>query len=329
MPLSPKRRVLLVATAALATAAIGVSVAYAAWHIFGGKDTALTLSGNIEAHESVLSFNEVQSRIVVLPFDEGKTVTAGMVLAKVDDAVYRQQVEIARAALEMQERQKAAAAQNLVACRKTVDSDEADLAQKSLDAERTQSLWSQHFIDTSTRDQAATALKQSQAGLERDRALVGVAERNLELAEAGARSADQNLKQAQLVEGYTALAAPYDGVILVRQAELGEVVAPGTPIFTLADLDHVWLRAYLNETYLSRVRLGQAVTLTTDSYPDKKYSGRISFISSSAEFTPKSVETHEERVTLVYRIRIDVDNPTHELLPGMPADAHINLSPGG
>lgn len=302
---------------------------YASWWPFRSSAGTLTLSGNIEAHESVLSFNDVQSRIVTLPFDEGKAVTAGTVLAKVDDAVYRQQVDIARAAVEVQERQQAAAAQSLVASRRTVDSDEADLAQKKLDADRAQSLWERHFIDTSSRDQAATALKQSAMSLERDRALVGVAQRNLELAEAGAHSAEQNLKQAQLVEGYTTLVAPYDGVLLVRQAEVGEVVAPGTPIFTLADLGHVWLRAYLNETYLSRVRLGQAVTLITDSYPDKRYHGRISFISDSAEFTPKSVETHEERVTLVYRIRIDVDNGSHELLPGMPADAQIELLPPG
>lgn len=322
-----KKRLLLLIIVLMALALLALRPLYGSW--FSKSESALTVSGNVEAHESVLSFNEVQSRIVELPFDEGKSVKAGALLARVDDAVYRQQIDIAQAGVDVQQRQQAAAAQSLVASRKTVDSDAADLAQKQLDADRTQSLWVQHFIDTSTRDQAATALKQSAANLERDRALVGVAERNLELAEAGARSAEQNLKQARLVEGYTTLAAPYDGVLLVRQAEIGEVVAPGTPVFTLADLDHVWLRAYVNETYLSRVRLGQAVTLTTDSYPNKKYRGRISFISSSAEFTPKSVETHEERVTLVYRVRIDVDNASHELLPGMPADARIELLPPG
>jgi len=256
-------------------------------------------------------------------------VRAGAVLAKVDDSIYRQQLSIAGTAVEVQQRQQAAAAETLDAARKTVVSDEADLTQKQLNYDRSQALWKQHFVDTATRDEADTALKQSTAALARDRAMVHVAERNLELAGAATRNAQQNLKMAGIVEGYTTLSAPYDGVILVRQAELGEVVSPGTPIFTLADLDHVWLRAYLNETYLSRVRLGQVVTLTTDSYPDKKYSGHISFISSNAEFTPKSVETHEERVTLVYRIRIDVDNGSHELLPGMPADAQIELLPPG
>ena len=131
---------------------------------------------------------------------------------------------------------------------------------------------------------------------------------------------------ARIVLGYTVLTAPFAGVVTVRQAELGESVVPGTPVVTLADLDHVWLRAYINEPDIGKVRLGQAVTVTTDSYPGKIYHGRLSFIASQAEFTPKSVETHAERVTLVYRVRIDLENPSHELVPGLPADAHIDFA---
>ena len=115
--------------------------------------------------------------------------------------------------------------------------------------------------------------------------------------------------------------APFDGVITVRQAELGEIAPPGMPIVTLADLNHVWLRAYINEPDIGKVRLGEDVTVTTDTYPGKAYKGRVSFIASESEFTPKTVDTHAERVSLVYRIQIDIDNPTHELVPGMPADA--------
>jgi HlyD family secretion protein len=138
--------------------------------------------------------------------------------------------------------------------------------------------------------------------------------------------AEKNLELAKIILGYTTLQAPFSGVILVRNAELGEVMQPGTPVVTLADLDHVWLRGYISETDLGRIRWGQDATVTTDSYPGKKYPGHVSFISSQAEFTPKSVETHKERVTLVYRIKIDVENPRHELKPGMPADALIDLS---
>ncbi len=104
------------------------------------------------------------------------------------------------------------------------------------------------------------------------------------------------------------------------------MVSAGTPVVTIADLDHLWLRGYLSETDLGRVKLGQAATVKTDTYPGKRYKGRVSFISSQAEFTPKSVETHKERVTLVYRIKIDLENQAHELKPGMPADALLDAA---
>jgi HlyD family secretion protein len=111
--------------------------------------------------------------------------------------------------------------------------------------------------------------------------------------------------------------------VLVRQAELGEVVSPGSPVVTIADLDHLWVRVYLPETELGKLRFGDQVSITTDTYPGKHYTGRVAFISSEAEFTPKSVQTEKERVTLVYRVKVDVDNPTHELKPGMPADVFV------
>jgi HlyD family secretion protein len=112
----------------------------------------------------------------------------------------------------------------------------------------------------------------------------------------------------------------------VREAEPGEVVVPGSPVVTLDDLDHLWLRAYIAKPDLGRIHWGQSATITADSFPGKQYHGRISFISPDAEFTPKSVQTYAERVTLVYRIKIDIDNPNHELKPGMPADAHLELA---
>lgn len=290
---------------------------------------SLTVSGDIEAHESLLSFKTVQSRIVALPFDEGATVPAGKLLSQVDDTDYRQQVAIAQAALDVQTRQVAASVQSVAAAKQTVANDMADLAEKTVDAGRAQNLFLKQAIATQARDLAITAQKQSAAALARDQALVKVSERNVDLAMANVKDAKAAVALAQIVLGYTVLRAPFSGVILVRQAELGESVVPGTPVVTLADLDHVWLRAYINEPDISKVRLGQQVTVTTDSYPGKTYRGRISFISSQAEFTPKSVETHAERVTLVYRIRIDLENPTHELVPGLPADAQIALNPAG
>jgi HlyD family secretion protein len=321
---------------AAAVVAAGVVLAFpvprallASWFGAAPATQLITVSGNIEAHQSVLSFKSVQSRVVELPFDEGQWVTAGTLIARVDDSDYRQQAVIAEANLEVQTRQLAAAQESLAAAEKTVASDEADLAQKNLDSSRNEALWAQGFVSSAARDQSATALKQSTAVLARDKALQLVAARNVQVAKANVESAQEALKLARIVLGYTTLRAPFDGVILVRQAELGEVAMPGSPVVTLADLDHIWLRAYINETDIGKIRHGQPAVVITDSYPGTKYRGRVSFIASKAEFTPKSVETHAERVTLVYRIRIDVDNPTHQLVPGMPADAQLEALPPG
>jgi HlyD family secretion protein len=146
-----------------------------------------------------------------------------------------------------------------------------------------------------------------------------------------ARRAEVNRARAQVAITQTQIndtvvTAPMNGVVLVKSAELGEVLAAGTTVVTIGDIDHPWLRAYINETDLGKIKLGQAAKLTTDSFPGKTYPGRISFISSEAEFTPKQIQTREERVKLVYRIKIDVENQSHELKLNMPVDAEIQLN---
>jgi HlyD family secretion protein len=119
------------------------------------------------------------------------------------------------------------------------------------------------------------------------------------------------------------LVSPIDGVVLVKSAESGETVAAGATVVTIGDLAHPWMRGYINETELGRLKLGTLVKVTTDSFPGKIYEGRVSFIASEAEFTPKQIQTEEERVKLVYRIKIDLPNPRSELKLNMPADASI------
>jgi HlyD family secretion protein len=319
---------------AIVVVAVGIAAYFArdtlhAWLFGPPAAPVIVVSGNIEAHQSVLGFKTVQSRIVELPFDEGQWVDAGTLIARLDDSDYRQQVAINEAALEMQQRQFAAAEQNLSATQQTVESDAADLEFRQQEYDRADTLLQKGTGTVEQRDQTYAALRQSTAAHQRDQALQRAAERQVELAKAAIHSATETLKMSQIVLDYTILRAPFAGVIQVRQAELGEIMVPGTPVVTLADLDHVWLRAYINETDIGKVRYGESATVTTDTYPGKAYKGRVSFISGNAEFTPKSVETHAERVTLVYRIRIDIDNPSHELVPGMPADATLQSLPPG
>ena len=142
-------------------------------------------------------------------------------------------------------------------------------------------------------------------------------------AEIDRTRAQVGMTDAQL--GDTSIVAPIDGVVLVKPAEAGEVIAAGTTIVSLGDLDHPWLRGYVGETNLGRVKLGQKVKLSTDSFKDKSYEGRVSFIASEAEFTPKQIQTKEERVKMVYRIKVEVDNAQHELKNNMPVDAELLL----
>ena len=133
--------------------------------------------------------------------------------------------------------------------------------------------------------------------------------------------AQMALIDSQLAD--TIAVSPINGIVLVKAADVGEVLAPGTSVVTVGDMEHPWLRAYIREQDLGRVKLGDKVKVTTDSFPGKVYDGKVSFISSDAEFTPKQIQTAEERVKLVYRIKIEVDNSSHDLKSNMPADAEI------
>ena len=236
---------------------------------------------------------------------------------------------------------------------------QVDLARADWD--RAQTLYKNEDISTSQFDQARTkfnsanaVLQQAQqrsdlvkagprkeeiaggrAGVARAQAGLATAEANrLELQrkeqELAARRSDITRTQAQAAISQaqlddTVIVAPIDGVVLVKSAEAGEVLAAGTTVVTIGDLEHPWLRAYVGETDLGRVKLGTQVKLSTDSYPGKTYDGVVSFISSQAEFTPKQIQTKDERVKLVYRIKVNVNNSGHELKNNMPVDAEIPL----
>lgn len=156
----------------------------------------------------------------------------------------------------------------------------------------------------------------------------GPRQETIELSRARVESAESALRLAEIRCNYATITAPFSGIVISENVEPGEYVSPGTPVVTLGDLENVWLRAYINETDLGRVKLGQEVHVSTDTYPEKIYEGQISFISPEAEFTPKNVQTEKERVKLVYRIKIEIPNPDMELKPGMPADAEIVLDNG-
>jgi HlyD family secretion protein len=172
----------------------------------------------------------------------------------------------------------------------------------TIDFKRSVNLFKVGAISAQKRDEAKTRFDADKANVEQLKASLELAETRL---------------------GFTELIAPLDGFVLVKSSLAGEVVQPGAPVFTAVDLDNIWVTAYINETDLARVKLNQEAYVITDTYPGKKYKGWVSFVSSEAEFTPKTIQTTEERVKLVYRIKVRVDNSSLELKPGMPADAYI------
>ncbi|NLI48675.1 MAG: HlyD family efflux transporter periplasmic adaptor subunit [Acidobacteria bacterium] len=176
-------------------------------------------------------------------------------------------------------------------------------------------------------EQARAALREAEARQREIRN--GPRAETIEQAQARLQQAREALQLSETRLSYTTIVSPLTGVVLTDNIEAGEIVAPGTPVVTVGDLHHVWLRGYVAETDLGRIKVGQAVRVTADTHPDKVYRGRVTFIASEAEFTPRSVQTTKERVKLVYRIKVDIPNPDLELKPGMPADGEIDTAGAG
>ncbi len=174
--------------------------------------------------------------------------------------------------------------------------------------------------------QARESLRQA-----RERALLvkkGPRQETIAQARARVEQARQVLAVAETRLAYATVTSPINGVVLSENVEGGEYVAAGTPVVTVGELEKPWVRAFINETDLGRVKVGQRVCVSSDTYPDKRYEGYVSFIASQAEFTPKTVQTEKERVKLVYRVKVEVANPQMELKPGMPVDADIWIGKG-
>jgi HlyD family secretion protein len=271
------------------------------------------------------------------------------------------QAEVRQAKALLDEMLAGSRTQEVAQARAALDDARTQHAQAARDWKRAQQLFAKEDISAAQRDQYRTQYERSEAlvkqieerlalvvegprkeqieaaraQLERARAALRLSESaRIELQrkqqELDARQAEIDRARAQVavVDSQiddTAAISPVDGVVLVKSAEPGEVLAAGMPAVTIGDIDHPWVRAYVKEADLGRVKLGGKVKVTTDSFPGKVYNGRVSFISSEAEFTPKQIQTEEERVKLVYRVKIEVENPQRELKSNMPVVAELEL----
>ncbi|MBF0119918.1 MAG: efflux RND transporter periplasmic adaptor subunit [Desulfobacterales bacterium] len=359
---------------------------------------SLIISGNIEVTEVQLGF-KVPGRLELRVFDEGDTVSAGQVVAKLDpvdqklsisrakanlaqaeaflaelmagsreEDIKKAQARVMQAKYSLDDLKKGSRTQEISDAQAELDRAIASskgatiqFEQAKSDYDRFNALYKQGgvsmrdfelyrtkyetaqnlVIESEERVKSAKArlslrmegaraeeIKKAKAYLEQAEAeyslvKTGPRKETIDQAKAQVDAAKESLKQAEQQLKYTELITPIDGVVLSKSAESGEYLNIGLPVLTIGDMKRPWLRAYISEKDIGRIKLGDSAIVTTDSLPGKVYNGRISFINSQAEFTPKAVQTFEERVKLMYRIKITLDNPKGELKPGMPADARI------
>lgn len=312
-----------------------LAAGYAGWTLsVDDESDVIRISGNIEITDAEVSF-KIPGVVAQRPVSEGEIVQAGDLVAKLESSELAQEVGLRRAELAAARATLAALTagnrpEEIAQGAALRDIARAEAARDRVEYVRNKNLYEGQALSKQEAQRAEAAYRSSQARVREATerlALLrkGPRDEDIENARAQADRAEQALALAEIRLSYATLAAPMSGVVLSENLEPGEYAAPGMPIVTIGDLENVWLRGYVNETDLGRVKLSQKACVTMDTYPGKVYEGQLSFIASEAEFTPKSVQTTEARVKLVYRVKIDIPNPAFELKPGMPADATILL----
>jgi HlyD family secretion protein len=315
-----------------AVAVIAIAALWLHFRNTGDSNGRTFVSGNIEAVEVDLSFR-ISGQINSLPIEEGDRIRKGQTIATLDtDTLLAQkgaaESDIANLRAVLDELEEGSRSEEIEAARALAKSAESKMKNAKDEHDRYLPLFKQGAISASTFDTKATALKVAiedyNNAMQRLQELEkGPREQQIRAARARLQRAEWDLKRINLDIEHSTLDSPVAGVVLVKSNELGEVVLPGATVATVAAVDEVWLKGYVGEDKLGKVKLGQKAEVTTDTYPGKVYVGKVTFISSRAEFTPKNVQTKEERVKQVYRVKITIPNPHQELKIGMPAEGNI------
>ena len=349
----------------LAGAAViaGLYVAYDRWADSGLPEGLIQANGRIEADDVTVA-SKFAGRVEQLIAREGDSVTAGQVVVVLDDAQVRTRVDQAREAAAALAAQVQAVESALAVLRQevplSIESAEAELARASAgltvaeaasleaerDARRAGKLHTTGILDPHSRDEADLAQVRARGGTDGARAAIVQATKQLEQARLGPmriRMKEDELValKAQVAQSEAALAearsvlqdltitAPISGVVMTRVAEVGQVVAAGAALLNIVDLDRLYLKVYVPAAEIGKLRLGLPAQVYTDAFPDQPFPATVRYIASRAEFTPKEVQTPDERVKLVYAAKLYLDqNPEHRLTPGLPADAMIRWKDG-
>ncbi|MBM4183107.1 MAG: HlyD family efflux transporter periplasmic adaptor subunit [Gemmatimonadetes bacterium] len=301
------------------------------------QPVGVSASGTVEATDADLGF-QVAGRVLQIAVAEGDAVRAGEELARLDTRELEAALEGAWAQLDAAEARLAeleggARPQEVLTAEAALRAAATRAEEARLEQERATTLFAGGAISRQALDRAGSALAVANAAREQ-------AEEQLALVQEGPRSetiraqratvaqARSSVARAEATLGYAVITAPFDGIVTVRHREQGEAIGPGAPVLTLLDPNDRWVRIYVREDQMGLVRIGLAAEIRADTYPDRAYTGEVVFIGSEAEFTPRNVQTAEERIKLVYPVKVRITGDTDfELKPGVPADVTLLVSP--
>jgi HlyD family secretion protein len=296
----------------------------------------ISASGTIEAVEVAIA-SKLSGQVEKILFLEGDQVKIGETLAVIDSSSLEIQLNQAEAGTRLAEAQlqlllKGARSEDIRQAEEALKQAEANLSVAEEDWKRLRTLAEKESATQKQRDDAEARYKvalaqheTAQQVLQKARQLARPEEIQAARARLDQAAAARDLIKKSIAD--STILSPVSGIVTHKIVEAGEFVMPGSPLLTVANLANVHLEIYVPEKELGRVRLGQSAEVKIDSYPDRVFVGKVIFISPEAEFTPKNVQTKEERVKLVFRIKIEVPNPGYILKPGMPADAVIKIEP--
>lgn len=326
-----RTRLTVVAVVLVAAAAI-----VAVWRLGFARDDSglqITASGTVEAIDAQLGF-QAAGRIETIAVEEGDPVRAGDEIARLDlaEATARRQQALAQAAAtraQLLELERGSRSEEIAQAAAVRDVAREKVRDGERDFTRTKQLFEGGAASREQLDKAVTALDVARSQ-ERQ------TEAQLRLLTAGPRRERIDAARAALAQAEAAVAAtdaqlanmviraPFDGVVTIRHRETGEIVQAGSPVLTIMDPDDPWVRIYVPENRLAALRIGTPARISSDTYRNKTYAGAVTFIAREAEFTPKTVQTAEERVKLVYAVKVTITgDATGDLKPGMPADVQL------
>ncbi|CAI0707573.1 Macrolide-specific efflux protein macA precursor [Serratia entomophila] len=325
--MNKKRSALIVAAIVLVAAAV-----YGFWYYQQQQERPLTLYGNVDIRTVNLGFR-VDGRLASLTVDEGDAIRPGQLLGKLDDAPYRNalqqaQANVGNARAKLALLQAGYRAEEIAQVRSEMAQRQSAFSYADSFLKRQQGLWAKNATSADALEDARTARNQAQANLQaaKDKLaqyLSGNRPQEIEQAKASLAQSEAALDQAQLNLQDTRLLSPSAGTLLTRAVEPGTMLSAGGTVFTLSLTQPVWVRAYVNEINLGKAAPGTELEIYTDGRPNKPYHGKIGFVSPTAEFTPKSVETPDLRTDLVYRLRVIVTDADDALRQGMPVTIHF------